>query len=93
MIDKYADVFEPPGPPIAHDSDHHIALITDNQPPWSRLYRMSKEELVAVKSTITEYLAKGWIRPSASPYGAPVIVIRKKDGALRICIDYRLLNK
>ena len=54
---------------------------------------MSEEELAAVKSTITEYLAKGWIRPSASPYGAPVIVIRKKDGALRICVDYRLLNK
>ena len=54
---------------------------------------MSKEELAAMKSIITEYLAKGWIRPSASPYGAPVIVIRKKDGALRICIDYRLLNK
>ena len=54
---------------------------------------MSKEELVAVKSTITEYLAKGWICPSASLYGAPVIVIRKKDGALSICIDYCLLNK
>ena len=38
-------------------------------------------------------MAKGWIRPSASPYGAPVIVIRKKTGELRIMIDYRLLNK
>ena len=54
---------------------------------------MSKEELAAVKSTVTEYLAKGWIRPSASLYGAPVIVIRKKDGALSIGIDYYLLNK
>ena len=93
MIDKYADVFEPPGPPIACDIDHRIDLIADEQPPQPQLYRMSEEELAAVKSTITEYLAKGWIRPSASPYGAPVIVIRKKDGALRICIDYRLLNK
>ena len=93
MIDEYADVFEPPGPPIACDIDHRIDLIADEQPPRPRLYRMSEEELAAVKSTITEYLAKGWIRPSASPYGAPVIVIRKKDGALCICIDYRLLNK
>ena len=54
---------------------------------------MSEEELAAVKSTTANYLQKGWIRPSASPYGAPVIVIHKKDGALRICIDYQLLNK
>ena len=93
MIDEYADVFEPLGPPIARDIDHHIDLIADEQPLRPRLYHMSEEELAAVKSTITESLAKGWIRPSASPDGAPVIVIRKKDGALRICIDYRLLNK
>ena len=93
MIDKYTDVFEPPGPPIARDIDRRIDLIADKQPPQQRLYHMSEEELAAVKSTITEYLAKGWIRPSASPYGAPVIVIRKKDGALRIFIDYHLLNK
>ena len=54
---------------------------------------MSKEELAAVKSMIAEYLQKGWIYPSASLYGAPVIVIHKKGGALHICIDYQLLNK
>ena len=54
---------------------------------------MSEEDLTAVKSTIADYFQKGWIHPSASPYGAPVIVIQKKDGALRICIDYQLLNK
>ena len=54
---------------------------------------MSKEELAAVKSTIADYLQKGWIHPSASPYSALVIVIYKKDGALRICINYQLLNK
>ena len=54
---------------------------------------MSKEELAAVKSMITDYLQKGWICPSASLYGALVIVIRKKDGVLHICIDYWLLNK
>ena len=54
---------------------------------------MSKEELTAVKSTIADYFQKGWIYPSASPYGAPVIVVHKKDRALRICIDYQLLNK
>ena len=54
---------------------------------------MSEEELAAVKSIIADYLQKGWIHPSASPYGAPVIVIHKKDRALHICINYWLLNK
>ena len=54
---------------------------------------MSEEELTAVKSSIADYLQKGWIHPSASLYGAPVIVMHKKDGVLCICIDYRLLNK
>ena len=40
-----------------------------------------------------DYLAKGWIRPSTSPYGAPVLFARKPDGSLRMCIDYRALNK
>ena len=53
---------------------------------------MSEEELATVKSMIANYLQKIWIRPTASPYGAPVIVIHKKDGVLRICIDYQLLK-
>ena len=54
---------------------------------------MGEEELAAVKSMIANYLQKGWIHPSASLYGALIIVICKKDGALYICIDYWLLNK
>ena len=54
---------------------------------------MSEEELVAIKKTLSEYMDNGWIRPSTSPWGAPVIVIKKKTGELRIVIDYRLLNK
>ena len=55
---------------------------------------MSEEELAAVKSTIADYLQKGWICPSASLYGAPSNSnTKKRNGALHICIDYRLLNK
>ena len=54
---------------------------------------MSEEELAAVKSTIADYLQKGWIHPSASPYGALVIVIRKNNGSLHTFIDDWLLNK
>ncbi len=94
LIDEYSDVFEPPGEPVEHEIDHRIDLVDPHAaPPQSRLYRMSEDELQAVKRTIDEYMGKGWIRPSTSPYGAPVIVIRKKTGELRIVIDYRLLNK
>lgn len=54
---------------------------------------MSQDELVEIKRQLSEYLEKGWIRPSASPYGSPVLFVRKKDGSLRMCIDYRALNK
>ena len=62
-------------------------------PPQPQLYCISEEELAAVKSTIADYLQKEWIYPSGIAYGTLVIVIHKKDGALCICINYRLLNK
>ena len=93
-MQEYADVFEKPGPPVSRSVDHRIDLLDPAAlPPKPRLYRMSDDELQAVKTTIDDYLSRGWIRPSISPYGAPVIVIRKKTGELRIVIDYRLLNK
>ena len=94
LLTEYADVFENPGLPIARNIDHRIDLLNpDVVPPRPRLYRMSEEELAAIKKTLDDYLEKGWIRPSTSPWGAPVIVIKKKTGELRIVIDYRLLNK
>ena len=94
LLNDYADVFESPGPPVSRSIDHKIDLLNpDVVPPRPRLYRISEEELAAVKKTLNEYLEKGWIRPSTSPWGAPVIIIKKKTGELRIVIDYRLLNK
>ena len=46
-----------------------------------------------LKKQIDDLLAKGFIRPSVSPYGAPILFVRKKDGKLRMCMDYRALNK
>jgi hypothetical protein len=56
-------------------------------------YRMSTPELQELKMKLKELLDLGLIRPSVSPWGAPVIFIRKKDGLWRLCIDYRQLNK
>ena len=54
---------------------------------------MAPKEMEELKSQLEELLDKGYVRPSVSPWGAPVLFVRKKDGRLRLCIDYRELNK
>ncbi|SGY15941.1 BQ5605_C012g06708 [Microbotryum silenes-dioicae] len=62
------------------------------QPPFGPLYPLSKKELQALSTWIDENLSKGFIRPSTSPAGAPILFVHKKDGSLRLCVDYRGLN-
>ena len=57
------------------------------------MYRQTPDELQETKRQIEEYLAAGHVRPSTSPFGAPVLLVKKKDGSMRMCIDYRGLNK
>ncbi|KAK8534682.1 hypothetical protein V6N12_057326 [Hibiscus sabdariffa] len=56
-------------------------------------YRMAPKEYKELKVQLQELLDQGFIRPSTSPWGAPVLFVKKKDGSLRLCIDYRKLNK
>jgi len=83
----------PPGLPPERSHDHHIELEAGHTPPFKPAYRMSYAELDALKKELTELLEKGYIQPSKSPFGAPVLFVKKKTGALRLCIDYRALNK
>jgi hypothetical protein len=56
-------------------------------------YKMSTPELVEIKLQLKEMMYKGYIRPNVSPWGAPVLFVKKKDDTLRMCIDYRQLNQ
>lgn len=73
-------------------TDHAIDLKPGTEPPYMRTYNMSPAELRALHEYLKEALAKGWIRESQSPTGAPILFVPKKSGELRLCVDYRGLN-
>ena len=79
----------PPELPANRVTDHRIDLIPDSKQPAHRLYRMSPEEDKELKAQLDQYLADGYIEPARSAYGDGTLYARKKDGGLRICIDYR----
>ena len=73
--------------------DLAINLQPGKQPPHQPLYNLSESELQSLRKYLAEYLQRGWIRRSRSPAGAPILFAKKKDGTLRLCVDYRGLNK
>ena len=95
VLEEFSDVFAalPKGLPPQRNVDHHIEVEPNSVPPFRPTYRMSPAELQEVVKQLSSYLEMGHIRPSSSPYGAPVLFVRKKDGTLRMCVDYRALNK
>ena len=95
IVSEYPDVFpeELPGMPPDRDIEFVIDLVPGTAPISKRPYRMPVDELVEMKKQIEELLEKGFVRPSSSPWGAPVLFVKKKDGSMRMCIDYRSLNE
>ncbi|GBG81140.1 hypothetical protein CBR_g31816 [Chara braunii] len=93
LLDSYEDVFQAPAGVVPDRPIRHGIPLEDGAvPPRGCIYRMSEEELQALRAQLDDLLAKGWIRPSCSPYGVPVLFVRKKNKDLRLCIDYRKLN-
>jgi len=70
-----------------------IDIVPDTKPVSMGLYCMSASELVELKKQLKDLLDKKFVRSSVSPWGASVLLVKKKDGSMRLCIDYRQLNK
>ena len=82
----------PPGLPPQREVDHRIELIPGSSPPSRPTFRLSATELEELKKQLEELTKAGFIRPSKSPFGAPILFVKKKDGTMRMCVDYRALN-
>jgi hypothetical protein len=95
VVCEYPDVFpeELPGMPPGRDIEFIIELILGTAPIAQRVYRMNPQELEELKRQLTDMLSKGLIHPSASPWGSPILFVEKRDGTIRLCVDYRKLNE
>jgi hypothetical protein len=94
VVQEFLDVFqEVPSLPPDRELEFAIELLPGTAPIFKAPYRMAPVELVELKKQLQELLDKGLIQPSVSPWGAPVLFVKEKDGSLRLCIDYRELNR
>ena len=89
MFDEAAEMTLPPH---RGDLDHSINLIPGTTPPFEPLYNLSKHKLGVLKDYIEKNLQSGFITHSKSPAGALILFVKKKDGSLQLCVDYRGLN-
>jgi hypothetical protein len=94
VVREFEDVFpdELSGMPPDRDVEIVIEFQPGTAPISERPYRMPPNELAELKTQLQELLDKGHIHPSSSPYGCPTLFVKKKDGSLRLCVDYRPLN-
>ncbi|CAL8989416.1 unnamed protein product [Prunus brigantina] len=96
VLKEFADVMPKELPntlPPRREVDHAIELEPGAKPPAKAPYRMAPPELEELRKQLKQLLDAGYIQPSKAPYGAPVLFQKKREGTLRLCIDYRALNK
>ncbi|XP_038892579.1 uncharacterized protein LOC120081622 [Benincasa hispida] len=95
VVNEFRDIFpkELPRLPIDREVEFTIDLVPGTTPISQAPYRMAPTELKELKVQLQELIDKGYIQPSVSPWEAPVLFVRKKDDTLRLCIDYKQLNK
>ena len=95
LVDHFSDIFQEPTelPPSRDLHDHKIPLLEGTNPVNKRSYRYAKHQKDIIDGLIQEYLKSGIIQHSSSPIASPVVLVGKKDGSWRLCVDYRELNK
>ncbi|GKA70803.1 putative reverse transcriptase domain-containing protein [Tanacetum coccineum] len=95
VVRDFLEVFpeDLPGLPPTRQVEFHIELIPGVAPVARAPYRLAPAEMKELAEQLKELSDKGFIRPSSSPWGAPILFVKKKDGSFRMCIDYRELNK
>ena len=96
ISEECSDIFPrdlPAGLPPQRDVDHRIQLVLGAEPPHRAPYHMSPKGLDELKQQLRDLTEKGYIQPSVSPFGAPVLFVPEKDGGMCMCIDYRALNR
>ena len=95
VVREFPDVFleELPCIPLERELDLSIEIVPGTTPMSRAPFRMAPTELKELKSQLKELMGKGFIRSNVSPWGALVLFVKKKDGTLRMCIDYWKINK
>ncbi|GKA04210.1 putative nucleotidyltransferase, ribonuclease H [Tanacetum coccineum] len=95
VVKEFPNIFleDLPGLPPIHQVEFQIDLIPEAAPVAQTPYRLAPSEMQELSNQLQELTDRGFIRPSTSPWGAPVLFVKKKDGSFRMCIDYRELNK
>ena len=95
IVREFSDLFheELPSIPLEREVNLSIEILPRTTPISKALYRMAPIELKEPKIQVQELLDRGLIRPNVTPWGVPILFVKKKDGTLRMCIDYRQINK